>query len=224
MANLNVHAAETKDGLGTRLIVAYKQIPGNPLRALVIKVDSMTRDVDRDELRNMVTSREAQAERDFINHLHNKKLLNYYHENRYFTDMSIDDVVMTPGNGQKIPLREVINSLNARNGLGQLPTQEEMNNLSQKDPAASMKRDELMQAGSKTAMAKNALIQAKLMQDEVNKKIKQALELDPTVRPIADRILQGLPLEEPIKVELSSEKKAPKKTRAKSTKTKAIAS
>lgn len=224
MANLNVHAAQLTDGLGTRLIVAYKQIPGNPLRSLVIKLDSMTRDVDREELRSMVTSPEGQAERDFINILHKKNLLKFYHDNKYFSDVAIDDVVMTPGNGQSIPLREVINSLNQRNGLGPLPTPEQLKNLSEKDPASSMKRDELMQAGSKTAMAKNALIQAKLMQDEVNKKIKQALELDPSVKPIADRILQGLALEEPIRVELATPAKVQKKSaKAKSAKTKTAA-
>ena len=225
MANLNVHAAETADGLGTRLIVAYKQIPGNPLKALVIKLDTLKSDADRDELRHMVTSPEAQAERDFINILHRKNVLNHFHNNRYFTDMDIDQVVMTPGNGQKIPLRQVINSLQERAGLAPLPTPEEMKSLSEKDPMASQKRDEMLQTGSKNAMAKNILVQAKLMHDEVAKKIKQALELDPTLQPIADRILKGLSLEEPIKVDLTPAPaaKTQKKTRAKSTKAKATA-
>lgn len=206
MAILNVHAAELKDNLGTRLIVAYKQIPGSVMNALVIKIDSMTRDVDREELRHMVSSREAQVERDFINILHKKNLLKFYQDNNYFTKVAVDDVVMTPGNGQKIPLRDVINMINQKNGVGPMPTQAELDSLSTKDPLAQQKHNELMQTESKTNIAKNILVEAKLLQDEVKRKINQALSVDPSVKPIADRILQGLPLDQPITVEMPKAK------------------
>lgn len=217
---LNVHAAEMNDATSTRLIVAYKQIPGDTMHSLVIKIDSMKRDVDREELRIMINSPEGQGSRDFIEILHKKNLLKFYHDSGYFTKVPVDSVVMTPGNGQKIPLRDVINLLNKQNGLAPMPTVNEMNNISSKDPMASQKRDELLQTGSKTNIAKNILVEAKLLQDEVKRKINQALSVDPSVKPIADRILQGLPLEQPITVQMNEplaivEKSSGKKVRTK---------
>lgn len=191
MSTFNSHAATLNDGLGTRLIVAYKQLPDAPLKALVIKVDSITSNTDRDELLILAKSPQAQKEKDFINLLSQKNLLTYYHTNKLLEAVDIDSVLMTPGDGQKIPLRQVLDSINAQNGVGPLPTQEQLRNVSQANPNAVQQRAELLNKEGNAAIAKSILAQAKFMQEEVNKKLEQAYNLDPSLRTIGEQIKSG---------------------------------
>jgi hypothetical protein len=185
MSNLNIHAATLKDGHGTRLVVAYKQIPGNPLNALVIKVDSLARTVDRDELLILSKSTEAQREKDFINLLHRKGLLEHFHNSGYLSAVSVDDVLMTPGDGKKIPLRDIVNAINHQQGIADLPTVEEMQHISEANPHAAEIKQELLDTSNKQAIAKSIFFQANMLQEEANRKYEQAFGLDPSLRPQA---------------------------------------
>ena len=181
----NSHLAESADGLGTRYVVAFKQIPGNPTKALVIKLDAMTSTVDRDALYALVWTSNAQRERDFINVLHTNNLLNFYKEKNYFTTVNIDDVVMTPGDGSKIPLRHVLNAINQQQGLAPLPTAEELSNIIDRNPQADRLREEATGTQSNAAIARSVMTQARMLQDEANRKLEEAYALDPTLRPSA---------------------------------------
>lgn len=204
MSNLNIHAATLTDGLSTRLIVAYKQIPGAPLKALVIKVDSLVRTVDRDELLILAKSSDAQREKDFINVLHRKGLLQFYQTNKFFETVSVDEVLMTPGDGKKIPLRQIINAINGSQGVGDLPSQEQMDNISKANPHAVQQANELLDTSNKKNIARSIFVQAKMLQDEADKKFEQAVGLDPELRQAVNESKGGHPISQPIVVDVSS--------------------
>ncbi len=170
----NIHMGQLKDG--TRVVVAYKQIPNNPLQALVIKIDSLIKDVDRDELKIMIADNTAQLEKDFINYLHRKGLLDYYHKNNLFAAVDIDNVLMTPhgASGQTIELRTVINAINQQNGLGPLPTKEDFNNISKANPLAKELQEDLNQTEDKLGIAKSLIFQADMLIKEAERKRLEA--------------------------------------------------
>lgn len=200
-----MHLATYNNGLGARLVVAYKQIlPDKPLTALVINVDKMVKNVDRDELLAMVHSREGAAERNFVDHLHKKGLLSYYHKSGFFEPVSIDNVIMTPGDGQNIPLRDVINALNAQSGVGPLPTQDQMDSLSTANPLASKQREQALNTENNHAVAKSIVVQAKMLMDDVNRKLDEALRLDPSLKTTIAQIRAGKPLTAPIQIEVNT--------------------
>lgn len=186
--NRNSHTAETADGLGTRLIVAYKQIPGNPQKALVIKLDSIVSSVDRDILFSLVQSLDAQHAKDFIDVLHTKGLLALYKQKNYFTTIDIDNIVMSPGDGIRLPLRHVIDSINKMNGLAPLPTKAELDSLIDRNPQSDRLREDVTHTRQNAEIAKTILVQAKMLQDEANRKLEEAYRLDPKLRPIAKQI------------------------------------
>lgn len=207
----NMHLATTKDGLGTRLVVAYKQNPKDPLKALVINVDKIIRNVDRDELLIMVQSPEGSKERDFIDYIHKKGLLQYYHENKFFEAMDVDDVIMTPDNNTRIPLRTVLDAIRQQSGLAPLPTKAAMESLSEANPLSQAKKSELLNQENNAAVARSILVQAKMLMDDVNRKLDEALSIDPTLRDTVDQIRYGR-LNKPITVDVSQTTKSETKT------------
>lgn len=199
----NMHMATLNNGLAVRLVVAYKQIPDAPLKALVINVDKLVKTVDRDELLVMVQSPQAAQEKDFINVLNKKGLLEFYHKAGYFEAVSIDDVIMAPDAATRIPLRTVINEMNKMNGVGPLPTPEQMAAISQGNPHATAMRAEALLEEGNHGIAKTVLVQAKMMQDEANKKFAEALRLDPSLGEMIEQIKSGS-MTKPIVLDVSS--------------------
>lgn len=192
---LNMHLGEVADPTSTRLIIVFKQLAESPQNALVIKIDSVSSDPLREEIWALVNDPQSQNERNFADFLHKRGRLQLCHESKILTVMSIDQVKMTPGNGQKIPLRDVINSLNARNGLPPLPSKEEYETISQADPRAADRKRELDQTESKSAIARSIMVQAKLLQAEVDRKMNEAYNLDPSLRPLKPRDLVEVPID-----------------------------
>ena len=178
MSRLNHHMGVINDATNTRLLIVWKQNPQNPLMSLVIKIDSVTKTVDRDMLLEMVSSAAAQNEPDFFTILQKKNLLKYYHDSHIFTAMPIDQVIMTPGDGRRIPLREIVNAINTANGTPALPDPSFLENMSDANPLASKMKEESSGEKNKAGIAKSILTQAKLMQQETNKLLQKAFSMD----------------------------------------------
>ena len=179
----SLHSGVLNDNLGTRVIVAYKQIPDQPLKALIIKIDSMGKNVDRDELNALLQSNDANNEKDFINTIHRKGLLQHYHNSNYFESVSIDQVSMTPNNSTKIPLRHIINEINKQKGVAPLPTDVDLQNISSANPNAVEQKAEVMETENKKGLAKTVYMQAMMLQADADRKFKEAYDLDPSLRP-----------------------------------------
>ena len=181
--NRNSHLAESADGLGTRYVVAFKQIPGNPSQALVIKMDTIVSAVDKDALVALVWTPGAQHQKDFINVLHDNNLLKHYQQKGYFTAVDIDEVIMTPGDGAKFPLRQVLDAINKQNGIAPVPTADAMAHIIDRNPMADRLREEVTGTQTNASIARSIMLQAKMLQDDVNRKLEEAYNLDPTLRP-----------------------------------------
>ena len=190
-----LHTGELNDATQTRVAVIFRQLAEDPMHTLVIKYDTIVRDGDRDEFLKLLHSPEANRTRDFAKFLGDRGMLNYYHKAGYLKPLHIDEVVMTPGNGQRFQLRDVINSINKENGMAPLPTVDQLANLSEASPLSGSQRQELMNHQGHRATAKSILIQAQMLQNEVNKKLESAYAMDPSLRPLALQIPHGLPLD-----------------------------
>lgn len=195
-ARLNHHTGILNDATNTRLIVVCKQDPINPLMAFAIKIDSVPKNVDRDMLMEMASSDAAQREPNFSTILQNRQLLKYYFDSHLIAQIPVDNILMTPGDGRKVPLREIINAINSANGLAKLPDPEILENVSSANPYASQQKESLTLDNNKAGIAKNLFIQAKLMQQDVNKKLEEAFAMDYTLRNEWLRIFSPLPKED----------------------------
>jgi hypothetical protein len=176
------HTARQKGVLGSRLVVVFKQLPGDPTSALVINVDSIARNVDRDELLNLLQRPEGQQEEEFATALHKANYLQNFHKMGYLKKVPVDQVEMTPQANHIVPLREVIDKMNESKGLPKLPTTEQLANISSADPRGAETKQELSGDADRKGVAKSIYIQGKMMLDEANRKLQQAYDLDPTLR------------------------------------------
>ena len=160
----NIHIGILKDSLRTRILVLYKQNPYAISKALVAKIDSIKGDILRQEVMIVASSSEAQNRKDLAEVLDAKGFLKTLHETGSLQSVDIDDVVMTPVSGREIPLRDIINAMNANVGMAPLPTKDELEAMSTMDPNYQQKQNELLDIDNRKSMAKNLMFQAKMLQ------------------------------------------------------------
>lgn len=178
------HVGCLKDNPTVRVVVVFKQLPEDPLHALVVFPDRLTRSVDRDELFRMVAGHEGQQHEDFYVALEKENnMLTYYHKQGFLNKVHIDNITMLPQIDKPIALRKLIDDMNANRGLPPLPTNNDLKSISPLNPHAADKREEIVGDQGREAIAKNLLFQARMMQAEVDKKCEEAYSLAPHFRP-----------------------------------------
>lgn len=178
------HTARLKDAADVRVVVVYKQLPNDPVHALVVFPDRLVRNVDRDEIIRLVQLPDAQATEDFANIMHKHKMLTFFHEQGFLKKVHIDEIEMTPTAANGIPLRTVLDEIAKSNGLNPLPTDNEIAAAkSATNPRADEIAEGLIQNEDKEAIAKSILYQASLLEKDVQAKREEAYNLAPHLRP-----------------------------------------
>jgi hypothetical protein len=178
----------TIQNTGSRIIVAFMQLPEAPQKCLVIQTDSLP-EYYKSSINNMLQSDEGQAATDFANVLGrhkvegmNKDMLTLLHQTGNLIALPIDNVVMTPIPSMSIPLRDV---------LIQLGREISPRTQAQADQYAQPKKfnqfEQNQQAdldNNRSLMAQNKLRQAQLLEEDARRYRNEAYELQPSLRPL----------------------------------------
>jgi len=183
------HLGITTGNFPSKLVVVYKQIPGDSMNSLVINVDKLVKGVDRDELNTLAHQPYSQSKANFVDVLHEKRLLEYFHKNNYMEKMSVDNILMTPTPNTTIPLRQIIDAINAQQGMPTLAKQEELSNISKANPYANKQYEEKLQVQGNANIAKNRFVQASAMLDDAKRMFSEVLKLDPTMVDAVNKVL-----------------------------------
>jgi len=174
---------------GSRVLVAFMQLPDAPQKCLVIQVDSLP-EYYRELINRLVQSEEGQAATDFAMVLSrhkiegaNKDVLTALHQAGQLIPLPVDNVVMTPIPSIAVPLREVLTQMGKVVPSG--------NAQAQADQYAPAKRfnqfEENQQAdldNNRVMMAQSKLRQAQLMEDDARRYRAEAYEMAPQLRPM----------------------------------------
>lgn len=172
---------------GSRVIVAFMQLPEAPQKCLVIQLDTLP-DYYKETINRIVQSDEGQAANDFAMVLSrhkvegmNKDLLTVLHETRNLIPLPIDNLLMTPAPGMSFPLREVLRQMGRNVPTGQ-PGQADQYaepkrfNQFEENQQADLDQNRLMIAQSK-------IRQAELLEADAARYRNEAYEIAPHLRP-----------------------------------------
>lgn len=184
----------------SRVVVVYKQLQDDPFHAVVVYTDSLPT-VDREELLILLSSGDGQKEEDFNVALYkNKNLLGHFHQKGFLKRVHIDEIELMPEANNPIPLRTVVDLINKAKGMPTLAELEQVNtehttestltglnppvesNLT-KESIDNKARTTRLSADEKRSIAKGLIIQAKLLEEDMNRKLKEAYKLDASLKP-----------------------------------------
>jgi hypothetical protein len=187
----------TIQNTGSRVIVAFMQLPEAPQKCLVIQTDSLP-EYYKESINRMVQSEEGQAATDFANVLgrykvegQNKDMLTLLHQSGNLIALPIDNVVMTPVSSMSIPLRDVLIQL----GRDVAPrTQAQADQYAQPKKFNQFEQNQQADLDSNRAlMAQSKLRQAQLLEDDARKYRNEAYELQPSLRPLQQAVAPSQP-------------------------------
>lgn len=161
------------------VVVHYMLIPDQTVNALVTRTDRLTGSL-RSEVLSALQSAEGQSATKFADVLSRKLfadsrrgLFQVLHEQGLLETVAIDDVVMTPQGNHRIPLRTVLEAINA------LPTADDANerfNPHTYNAQAETGADSLQ-------IAHNLLAQADMLEMDARAKREEAYRFAPSLRP-----------------------------------------
>lgn len=186
---------------GTRIIVVFRALPADPKNALVVSLDSLP-DSWRDEVINACNSQAGQATVDFYTALQNRTFsdgsnaLTGLHQRGYLKKVPVDQVMMTPLTGQKVPLALINASIDKT--MDQYVA----------DQAAPTPAEVAVTIDPKV-LAEGLLIEAKLLETQAEGKRTEAYSLCPELKPG-----RGRPqLDEEAKARVAAERREKRKIR-----------
>lgn len=174
---------------GSRVILAFLQLPDAPHKCLCIQTDTLP-DYYREIINRLVQSDEGQTAVEFYTVLArhkvegvNKDLLTVLHQAGQLLALPIDNVQMNPMPNTAIPLRQVLNALgrNVPHGQG-VPPSDQFS-----EPKKFNQFEQNQQAdldGNRKLMAQSKLRQAQLLESDATRYRNEAYDLDPTLRPM----------------------------------------
>lgn len=226
MAQLTRHIGKLRN-VGSRCVVVFMQIPGDPHHCLTVDIDSLPPKY-QDALTTTVSGKDAQNSVELFDVLNRNMfptggvMLQTLHNEGLLAKHHISEIVMTPSPHQTIPLIELLEV------MGRL-TKDELE--SPNKPQADIKEDIARQLTNSPAeqveavveapqvvaesdtsdadRAKGLIVQAELAEQDAKSYREQAYKLDPSLKPKARTARKP------------AAKKAPaKKTTAKKTTTK----
>ena len=189
------------DNTGTRIIVIFRALPAEPDNALVVSLDSLP-DSWRDEVLNACNSQAGQNTVDFYTALQNRNFsdgsnaLTGLHQRGYLKKVPVSNVTMTPLTGQKVPLKMINASIDK--------TMDKY--VADEAPASPV---EAAVAIDPKVLAEGLLLEAKLLEAQVEAKRTEAYSLCPELKPG-----RGRPqLDEDAKARVAAERKEKRKIR-----------
>jgi hypothetical protein len=179
----------TIQNTGSRVIVAFMQLPDAPHKCLVLQLDTLP-EYYRDLVSRLVQSDEGQAATDFAMVLSRHKvegmqkdLLTLLHQAQQLIALPIDNILMNPMANMSIPLRDVLV------GMGRsvsAPNPMDPNQYAQ--PKKYNQFEENQQADldkNRAGLAKAKLSQAQMLEADAARYREEAYSMMPSLRPMS---------------------------------------
>ncbi len=171
-----------RDLKGESLVVCYMLMPESKDKALVVRPSKLQHHMQR-TLMNLLSTQDSQASTHFADVLgrrmyedSGKYLLQVLHEIKALEPISIDEVVMTPASNVTFPLRSILENMGVIKTPTLVQTEAMGFNPYEANAAAEVSDERLM-------LAKNLLIEAKMLDDDANMKRESAYKIAPQLRP-----------------------------------------
>lgn len=194
MATLTRHTGRLKT-TGQRCVVVYRKLPDDEDHALIVQTDQL-RDMYHDNLMDVIKGKPAQSTHELYEVLSRNKfgdgspMLATLHHAGYLKKMPVDQIVLLPYPNHPLELadanRQIDEDLRSSEKAALKVLQEETEvdvetrqDVEISEPVTNIPAD----AEDPTAIAANLIKQAELMQQDVDRLLEQAYELDPTTRP-----------------------------------------
>jgi len=180
--------------LGDKRCVVIQQLPEDLDNVHVIDSDALP-EIYHQAIMSMVESAQAQSSVWFSEVLNRRVMpdggnaLQVLYQRGLIKIVPVSSVTMVPRPNQHVPLSDVINFMNgtadvtSENANSELlASQQAMNETTLVNQHAdNLAGDDVEQ---RKAQARNIMVEAKMLQDEVNKKLDIAYAIDPTLRPM----------------------------------------
>ena len=178
-------------------VVVFREVPNEPNNCLIVESGSLP-DTKHDELMNVIASLEAQESNDVSEVLARRQfpdgtnILNDLHFSKKLMKVSSDMVFLTPTPNDRISLSEVNVEINKINNKSNplLNTQANADTLLETQAADRIAEASQPTEADAPSVAENLLIQAELIQEDVNAMLKdadakrtEAYALDPSLAP-----------------------------------------
>ena len=187
----------TIQNTGSRVILAFLQLPEAPHKCLCIQVDSLP-EYYREVLNRLVQSDEGQNATELYTVLGrykmegvNKDLLTVLHQAGQLLSLPIDNILMNPMPNHSFPLREVLTSMGriVPHGMGQKSDQ-------YAEPKRFNQFEQNQQAdldGNRMMIATSKIRQAQLLESDAKRYRDEAYEMVPSLRPVSANAPEPLP-------------------------------
>ena len=164
-----------------RVAVVFMQIPGRDTHALVVDTDALP-DSYHDALMGVIDSVEGQQTPTLANILNRRVLpdtgqdiMTSLHVRGFLQAQPVENIIMFPRPNTPMPLTDIIKM------MSQTPEQARADVETARDRfQETMDHDS---AEKNRAMAMNLVTQARDLQAEANRKLEQAYDIDPSLRP-----------------------------------------
>lgn len=173
------------NNLGSRVIVVFREIPEDKEFCLVVEADRLP-DYLADTLNDAVNSNEAQQTINLYDVLNRcftpegENLLSALHNKKYLVKKSVDDIIIVPSPGYRLPLRTLNDQISGTVSVD-TTIKNNMETKDAKDPVLANtvpikeNEDPLM-------VAQALLKQAELLEEEAKLKRRQAASICPEAK------------------------------------------
>jgi hypothetical protein len=170
-----------------RCVVAYMQIPSREDHALVIPTDSLPPRYEQ-AVMDIVESNEGQADETLANVLgrrimeNGKSVLQSLHELGKLQAVPVSNILMLPQPNMPFPLEHILNGLRRNIPQNTNPRYADVAMQKYNPHTTNQRADGVEEA---TGQARNLLIEAEMLQEEADRKRKQAYQIAPHLEPNA---------------------------------------
>ena len=171
-----------------RCVVAFMQIPNREDHALVIPTDTLP-PLYHQAVMDVLESNEGQQEETLANVLGRrimpdtgKSIFQTLHERRHLIPVPVSDILMLPQPNSPFPLEMILNGLKRNIPQNTNPRYADAAMQKYNPHTANQRADNFEES---TGIAKNLLVEAQMLQEEADRKRKQAYDIAPHLQPNA---------------------------------------
>ncbi len=182
-----------KNKYGSRVVVVFRELPGDTDHALVVQSDSLM-DMYHDNLMRTVESNAAQETNDLYEVLSRThftdggQMLNTLHQRGWIKKVPVDDVIMEPLPNRTVPLRLVNESIATGGDIAPLAGEESTTETTAAEDnpvlvdTAPQATPDVGSEEQQKSLAESKLLQARLMEEDAKKLREEAYTLDPDLK------------------------------------------
>ncbi len=204
MAEYKKHFGRMRN-TGQRCLVILMQLPDRPDHALVVSTDSLPTRFES-SLMDIAESAEGQNTHRLYDVLNRrldpatgKNMLLLLHEAGLLSAVHVDNVIMQPTPNMPFPLRKVLEGMVQYGTAKPVPTTRPEQSSIREVVGEPQRVEETYKvnqftenrhadvSANRAAIARNLVEEAKMLQQEANRKLEQAYQHDPSIRPADHR-------------------------------------